>query len=121
MYKDGALTYGVLPGKWFNGDAVVTYAGSTGNALTDDATNYIYLTASGTLTINTTGFPLPSNTQHIRLAAITTASGAYDADTAVVDWRAVNIYSIGNSPLTAQNVVCVDNEVVCVNNEVVYI
>ena len=36
---------------------IVTYAGSASTAMTTASTNYIYLTDSGTLTVNTTGFP----------------------------------------------------------------
>ena len=88
VYKDAALTYGVRAGKYFDGDTLVSYAGSTGNALTNNATNYIYLLAAGTLTINTTGFPVPSVTPHIRLAVITTSAGTYAPESGhLVDWR----------------------------------
>jgi len=78
VYKDGDLTFGVRAGRYLNGDTPVDYAGATGQGLTDNATNYIYLTADGTLTVNTTGFPVPSVTPHIPLATIVTASGTYD-------------------------------------------
>ena len=78
VYKDGALTFGVKPGRWMNGDTQIDYAGASEQALTDDATNYIYLTADGTLTVATDAFPLPSVTPHIRLATIETADGTYD-------------------------------------------
>jgi len=72
VYRDGALSFGVRPG-------------SAGNALTDDATNYIYLTATNlaagnTVTVNTTGFPLQSATPHIPLAEIVTSAGGYGCD-----------------------------------------
>jgi|GEM_PF-5227552 len=73
---DTALQVSVMSGKFLNADALVEYAGSSAQALTDNATNYIYLLADGTLTINTTGFPVPSVTSHIRLAEVVTASGA---------------------------------------------
>lgn len=91
VVKDGALTYGVFAGKFFNGTTEVAYAGSTGNSLTDDATNYIYLTAAGTLTVDTSSFPDPATTPHIRLATIVTASGGYD-HTDITDCRGHNIW-----------------------------
>ena len=90
-YKDGALTFGVRAGRFMDGDTARTYAGATAQALTDDATNYVYISAAGTLTKNTTGFPLPSATPHVPLASIVCASGAY-ALADVVDYRGRAIY-----------------------------
>jgi len=88
VYKDGDLTFGVRAGKYFNGDTAVDYAGATGQSLTNNQTNYIYLTADGTLTVNTTGFPVPSVTPHIPLATITTSAGNYSTcDGDLVDYR----------------------------------
>ena len=84
VYKDGDLTYGVRAGSFINGASAVNYTASSSNALTDDATNYIYLTPAGTLTKNTTGFPA---TPHVPLAEIVAADGAYNADSAVTDRR----------------------------------
>ena len=70
VYKDGALTFGVRPGRYMDGNTARDYTGATAQALTNDQTNYIYLTADGTLTVNTTGFPNPSTTPHIPLATI---------------------------------------------------
>jgi len=85
VYKDGELTFGVRAGSIAAGDTFTSYAGLAGQSLADDATNYIYLTSAGVLTINTTGFPTPSSTAHVRLATIATgtasaggASGSYD-------------------------------------------
>jgi len=86
VYKDGTLTFGVRAGKYLNGDTPVNYAGASEQALTDDATNTIYLTATGTLTVNTTGFPTPSETPHVPLATILTADGTYDRDD-ITDYR----------------------------------
>ena len=95
VYKDGALTFAVRAGKYLNGDTAVNYAGAAAQALTDDATNYIYLTAAGTLTKNTTGFPTPSTTPHIPLATILTASGAYSIDDGdIVDYRGRSIFTV---------------------------
>ena len=95
VYKDGDLTYGVRAGKFRGVGATVTYAGSTGNALTDDATNYIYLTSAGTLTKNTTGFPA---TNAVQLATILTAGGVY-AISAVTDCRQAYLWSSNGTVL----------------------
>jgi hypothetical protein len=80
VYKDGTLTFGVRPGKAAWGDSMPDYAGASEQALTDDATNYVYLSVEGgepSLNVNTTGFPDPSDEPHVPLASIVTASGAY--------------------------------------------
>jgi hypothetical protein len=77
VYRDGELTFGVRAGRFLTGDAEVVYAGSAGNALTNNDVNYVYLTADGTLTVNTSGFPAPSAQPHVPLAEITTAAGSY--------------------------------------------
>jgi len=80
VYKDGTLTFGVKAGKFFHNDQFVEFPGATGQSLTNDAVNSIYLTAAGTLVVNVTGFPVPSVTPHIRLATINTSGGAYEHD-----------------------------------------
>jgi hypothetical protein len=77
VYKDGELTFGVRAGRWMNGDSEIVCAPSAANALTNNAANYIYLLADGTLTVSTAGFPTPNVTPHIRLAVITAAAGTY--------------------------------------------
>jgi len=74
VFKDGDLTFGVRAGEFLDGATLREYAGAAGQSLTDDATNYLYLTAAGALTKNTTGFPA---TPHLPLATVLTASGAY--------------------------------------------
>jgi len=95
VYKDGDMTFGVRSGRYYNGDTFVSYTGSTANALTNNATNYIYLTVSGSLVTNTTGFPAPSVTPHIPLATITTSAGNYSiTDGDLVDERGRAIFQI---------------------------
>jgi len=93
VYKDGNLTFGVRAGLFMDGATVRSYAGSTGNVLTNNQTNYIYLTADATLTINTTGFPAAGTTPHIPLATILTAAGDYDPEDDVTDYRARSLYA----------------------------
>jgi hypothetical protein len=107
VYKDGDLTFGVRAGKFFNGDAVVNYAGAAAQALTNNATNYIYVTAAGALTVNTTGFPVPSVTPHIPLATIVTAAGDYDCRDvsdggAVTDYRGRSIFQVCGAEAAAE-------------------
>jgi hypothetical protein len=62
---------------------LVTYAGISSTAMTASATNYAYLdlTASGALTVNTTGFP---TTAHMRLAIVVAGSATI---TSITDQR----------------------------------
>jgi len=104
VYQDGAATYAVRAGKVEYGDTTLSYAGSTGNALTDDDTNYIYLyNNAGTLTLvcNITGFPDPSTTPHLPLATIAIASSAYTYSD-ITDYRQLCCFAL-NSAMTAAN------------------
>ncbi len=101
-YKDGTLTFGVRAGKFIDGDTVRNYAGASEQALTNNQTNYIYVIADGTLTVNTTGFPTPSATPHIPLATILTAAGEYDHDD-ITDYRGRAFLSLC-SGLTAADI-----------------
>ncbi len=78
VYKDdgGALKCGGRAGRYLNGDTPVNYVGASDQSLTDNTTNYIYLTADGTLTVNATGFPTPSATPHLPLATIATGTAS---------------------------------------------
>lgn len=104
VYKDGANTYGVRPGRLDNGDDTEVYAGSTGNPLTDDLTNYIYLYISSdalAIGISTSDFPDPSTTPHLPLATIAIASGSYDY-TDITDYRQLGVFNLINA-MTAAN------------------
>lgn len=59
----------------------VSYAGTASVAMTDAATNYVFLDASGDLTVNTSGWP---GTAHLRLAEVVAAGGVV---TAIYDRR----------------------------------
>ena len=74
VFDEGTLDVGVKAGKAFLNGAVRTYAGSTGNTLTDDTTNYLYIDAAGALVVNIVGYP-PDTEEHIRLARVLTAAG----------------------------------------------
>ena len=79
LYKDdvtATLTAGVRAGSYYDGPTLVAYAASTGFALTDDATNYVYLTAAGVLTKSVVSFPASA---HIPLAEVKTGSASVAA------------------------------------------
>jgi len=99
VYKDTTTTYAVRAGKYYNGDTLVTYAGSTANALTASNTNYIYLTAAGVLTKNTSAFPTPTTTPCLPLATIAADADMYysidDGDLVDERWRAL-FHVVGN-------------------------
>jgi len=102
VYKDGAATYGVRAGAVEYGDSTLSYAGSTGNALTDNQTNYLWLYVSGgvlTLDVSTSDFPDPSTTPHLPLATIAVASGSYDYPD-ITDCRQLACFRL-NSLMTA--------------------
>lgn len=80
VYKDGDLTFGVRAGTFMDGDTVRAFVGATGQSLTDNATNCIYLTPEAALVVSSSGFPAPSASPHIRLAEIVTAGGEYGLD-----------------------------------------
>ena len=108
LFKDdgGALTFGIRPGLVRNGDTPYTYAGATGT-LTDDATNYIYLTAANlaagnTVSVATDAFPLQSVTPHIPLGTIVAAAGAYTHDNISQTPRQRSMLALG-AAMTAAN------------------
>ncbi len=99
VYRDGALTFGVRAGSARDGEETYTYAGSAGNALTDDATNYVYLDLDAgdlRLVCNTTGLPDASATPHIPLATITAADGGHGFDD-ITDLRAAGVFHLGSA------------------------
>ena len=93
VFDEGDLDVGVKSGKFWLGTTLISYAGSTGNSLTDDKANiYIYLDLAGSLVTNEyTGFPDMTTTPHIRLAVITTSSGDI---TSITDVRSHHNISI---------------------------
>ena len=92
VVKDGDGTFGVWSGEFTDGSTAQTYAGSSGNSLTASSTNYIYLTASGALTVNTTGFP--TDAAHVPLAAIVAdASGEFNFSD-ITDYRGRAVFSV---------------------------
>ena len=74
----GALLYYISGGRFLDGDTARNLSAAAGQGpLTDAATNYVYITAAGTVTVNTTGFPSPSATPHIPVCAVSCAAGDF--------------------------------------------
>lgn len=83
--RDGTLTICVRPGRYRDsGGTEKLFEGAELQALTDAATNYVYIDAStNTLTINTSGFPATDAT-YIPIAQYVCAGGAITTE----DWEA---------------------------------
>jgi len=86
VFDEGGLDIGVKSGKFWLGNELVSYEGSSGNTLADDKDAiYIYLDSEANLVADEySGFPDMKTTAHIRLAVVTTSSGAI---TSIVDAR----------------------------------
>ncbi len=86
VFDEGGLDIGVKAGKFWNGTSLVSFAGSSGNTLTDDkAAIYIYVDSGGNLvTDEYSDWPDMETTRHVRLAIVTTSGGDI---TAIVDAR----------------------------------
>lgn len=98
---DTALQVSVMGGRVPYGDTKVVYAGTDDPFdLTDDATNYFYLTTDGEVAQNTTGFPIPSVTSHMEMAEVLTASGAI---VSIIDRRDTAIFSFDGAASSSLN------------------
>jgi hypothetical protein len=69
--RDGILTVSVQQFGYDMAGTKGLYAGSVTNSVTANDTNYVYLDSTGTLQVNTTGYP-GSSVIHIRLARVVT-------------------------------------------------
>lgn len=90
VYKDGDLTCGVRAAEVQIGPTALAYAGCAAQALANNQTNYVFLTAANlaagdAVTINSTGFPTDGSLC-MPLATILTSGGVY-AYTDVTDYR----------------------------------
>ncbi len=77
VFDEGGLTFGVKPGKFFDGNSLVEYAGSTGNVLADDKpTIYVSLDSDGSLHFTSyLAFFDQGFGQYVHLAKIATSGG----------------------------------------------
>lgn len=86
VFDEGSLDIGVKSGAFWLGTELVSYEGSSGNTLADDKDAiYVYLDSEASLvTDEYSSFPDMNTTLHIRLAVVTTSSGAIQS---IVDAR----------------------------------
>lgn len=105
VFADGPMTFGVRPGRARNGGSLHAHAGCGAVALTDDATNYVYLTAADlaagdSVSVSTSGFPNQSATPHIPLAQIAVSDGSYGVGD-ITDCRGAAALTLGSSLASA--------------------
>jgi len=93
VYDDGGLDIGVRSGSFWLGTQLVSYPGSSGNALAYNKENiYVYLDSAGNLvTDEYSGFPDMVTTPHVRLAIVSTGSGSIDS---ITDRRGNHLFGI---------------------------
>ena len=73
VVDEGGLTIGVFPVIYYYQDTRKEFTGATGQAVTDDATRYVWLDASNALTM---GAAFPANEEtFLPLAKVVTAGG----------------------------------------------
>lgn len=91
------LTYGVNPGSYTLGGTHKTYSGATGQTLTNNATNYIYLNSSNALTVSTSSFPA-DKTSYMPIAEVVCSGGDV---TSVTDRRSTALFVIPTATSTS--------------------
>jgi len=96
-YDAGGLNIGVRAGAFLDGSTLRSTGGVDPQGLTDDTTNTVYLTADGTLTISTSGYPAQTATPHLRLATVVCASGDI---TSITDDRGGHLWCLPSLPLS---------------------
>jgi len=98
VFDEGSLKIGVVGGDYILGGSVKTFAGVTAQAITDNATNYVYIDQLNALVVNTTGFPSDLTT-FVPLAEVVVASGAVT----ISDKRSRALFTISNAVGTFAN------------------
>ncbi len=90
VVKEASLEIGIWSINYLFMGTLKAYNGATGESVTDDATNYLYINSSNTLVINTTGFP--STNDHLPLAEVVCADGSISS---ITDRRDRVIFAVG--------------------------
>jgi hypothetical protein len=90
---EGALYIGIYPLEYLFEGTKKTYAGLSSGAISDNATNYVYIDVANTLQVNTSGFPTTAD--HLPLAEIVAANGAISSITDRRPWILFNIGATG--------------------------
>jgi len=93
LYSEDGLTYGIKPGRFWNGHTVVEYAGSSGNVLADDSLFCVYLDDTGTIQFKESDYWYEPFRAEVWLAEVTTANGEISS---IVDCRDVHSMSMPN-------------------------
>lgn len=77
VFDEGGLQIGVKAGKYWIGDSLIAYPGSSGDMLADDKEGiYIYLDSTGNLILDEyDSWPDMGSARHVRLAIVTTSGG----------------------------------------------
>ena len=89
VVAEGGLTFGVFPIVYYYADTRKSFAGATGQSVSDDSTVHVWLNGSNTLT---TGASFPADTKtFLPLAKITTANGAI---TSIEDERGAVLFHV---------------------------
>ena len=87
--ETGALAIGVFPIDYRIANTNKHYAGATGQLVTDDDTNYVYIDSANALVINTTGFPADPTT-YVPLATVVAVNGVL----AILDKRHLILWTV---------------------------
>ena len=99
VFDEGGLDIGVKSGKFWVGNDLVSYPGSSGNTLADGKNAiYVYLDSSGDLvTDEYTGFPEMASQTHVRLAVVQTSEGDIVSIEDARDHHSIAVPSGGSS------------------------
>ncbi|MCC6681766.1 MAG: hypothetical protein IT445_12765 [Phycisphaeraceae bacterium] len=89
VYQDGDLSIGARGGRCTIAGQAWMFAGAAQQVVTASQTNYVYLDSSGTLIINTSGFPADRSTFMPLAEVVTTAA----AITQITDCRSEAIFA----------------------------
>jgi len=116
VYCPSPTTFNVRGGKYLFAGEVKTYTPGSAVDPTDNDTTYIWLKPDNTIASGIDGSGWPA-TEHIKLAEIDVDSDG--KVTAIRDLRGQMFLQYLRENLTAENVICKNNEVVCKDNEVV--
>ncbi|MBI1370308.1 MAG: hypothetical protein GC162_16865 [Planctomycetes bacterium] len=92
VYQDGEMTVGVRSGRYVISNALVTFDGDAAIALTNNATNYLWLDAAGAVQIATDAMPA-DRASFVPLAEVVTDAGAV---TSILDRRSEAMVMIPN-------------------------
>ena len=95
VYDEGGLSIGVKAGKFWVGQSLISFGGSSGNTLADDtASIYLYLDSAGLLvTDEYTGWPDMDAARHVRLAVVATSGGDITSVADARDHHSISIPS----------------------------